>query len=49
MTTNQAQRDLVKEYLTYIQVEKGLARHTLQSYRRDLVQLDRFALKVGKR
>jgi integrase/recombinase XerD len=48
VTTNQAQRDLVKEYLTYIQVEKGLARHTLQSYRRDLVQLDRFALKVGK-
>ena len=48
MTTKQPQRDLVKEYLTYIQVEKGLARHTLQSYRRDLVQLDRFALKVGK-
>jgi integrase/recombinase XerD len=48
MTTKQTQRDLVKEYLTYIQVEKGLARLTLQSYRRDLVLLDRFALKVGK-
>jgi integrase/recombinase XerD len=32
-------RDFVKEYLTYIQVEKGLARHTLESYRRDLDRL----------
>ncbi len=48
MSTPSSQRDLVKEYLTYIQVEKGLARHTLQSYRRDLVQLSRFALKTGK-
>ena len=36
MPTTTNQRDLVKEYLTYIQVEKGLARHTLESYRRDL-------------
>ena len=42
------QRDLVKEYLTYIQVEKGLARHTLESYRRDLARLDRWASKAGK-
>ena len=48
MTTKQPGRDLVKEFLTYIQVEKGLARHTLQSYRRDLVLLERFALKTGK-
>ncbi len=48
MPNTSSQRDLVKEYLTYIQVEKGLARHTLESYRRDLVQLERFALKVGK-
>ena len=40
------QRDLVKEYLTYIQVEKGLARHTLDSYRRDLERLERWAVKV---
>jgi len=39
------QRDLIKEYLTYIQVEKGLARHTLESYRRDLARLDRWASK----
>ena len=24
------QRDLIKEYITYLQVEKGLARHTLE-------------------
>jgi integrase/recombinase XerD len=48
MTTKSPQRDLVKEYLTYIQVEKGLARHTLDSYRRDLARLDRWASKSGK-
>jgi integrase/recombinase XerD len=42
------QRDLVKEYLTYIQVEKGLARHTLESYARDLARLDRWSSKNGK-
>src|SRR5918994_1544305 len=39
------ERDLIKEYLTYIQVEKGLARHTLESYARDLARLDRWANK----
>ncbi len=48
MATKETQRDLVKEYLTYLQVEKGLARHTLESYRRDLVRLDRWATKTGK-
>lgn len=48
MPTTTNQRDLVKEYLTYIQVEKGLARHTLDSYRRDLARLDRWASKSGK-
>jgi integrase/recombinase XerD len=33
------QRDLVREFLTYIQVEKGLSRNTLESYRRDLARL----------
>ncbi|HKY44421.1 MAG TPA: site-specific tyrosine recombinase XerD [Pyrinomonadaceae bacterium] len=32
-------RDYIKEFLTYIQVEKGLARHTLESYKRDLERL----------
>jgi integrase/recombinase XerD len=36
-------RDFVKEFLTYIQVEKGLARHTLDSYRRDLDRLQAWA------
>jgi len=48
MTTKQTQRDLVKDHLTYLQVEKGLARHTLESYRRDLARLDRWASKAGK-
>jgi integrase/recombinase XerD len=48
MTTRQLQRDLVKDHLTYLQVEKGLARHTLESYRRDLARLDRWASKAGK-
>jgi len=40
-------RDLIKEYLTYLQVEKGLARHTLESYGRDLKRLERWASKTG--
>jgi integrase/recombinase XerD len=44
----QAQRDLIKEYLTYIQVEKGLARHTLKSYAGDLARLERWANKTNK-
>jgi integrase/recombinase XerD len=43
-----AQRDFVKEFLTYIQVEKGLARHTLESYGRDLARLQRWADKANK-
>ena len=46
MSKSILQRDLIKEYLTYIQVEKGLARHTLDSYRRDLERLERWAVKV---
>lgn len=41
-------RNFVKEYLTYIQVEKGLARHTLESYSRDLARLQNWANKSGK-
>jgi integrase/recombinase XerD len=48
MTRSNAQRDFVKEYLTYIQVEKGLARHTLESYARDLARLERWANKTGQ-
>jgi integrase/recombinase XerD len=48
MVTKQPQRDFVKDHLTYLQVEKGLARHTLESYRRDLARLDRWATKIAK-
>jgi len=47
LATNTQQRDLIKEFLAYIQVEKGLARHTLESYGRDLRRLDRWAAKSG--
>lgn len=46
--TKTNQRDLIKEYLTYIQVEKGLARHTIDSYARDLARLDRWATRSHK-
>jgi integrase/recombinase XerD len=41
-------RDFIKEFLTYIQVEKGLARHTLESYGRDPARLQLWADKAGK-
>ncbi|HEX6715871.1 MAG TPA: site-specific integrase, partial [Pyrinomonadaceae bacterium] len=41
-------RDVVKEFLTYLQVEKGLARHSVESYRRDLDRLQAWANKNGK-
>lgn len=41
-------RDFVKEFLTYLQVEKGLARHSLESYRRDLDRLQTWSNKNGK-
>ncbi len=48
MTKPTHERDFIKEYITYLQVEKGLARHTLDSYRRDLERLDRAANKLGQ-
>jgi integrase/recombinase XerD len=41
-------RDLVREFLTYIQVEKGLARNSLASYGRDLARLQAWAQAQGK-
>ncbi|MBA2733553.1 MAG: site-specific tyrosine recombinase XerD [Acidobacteria bacterium] len=41
-------RDLVREFLTYIQVEKGLARNSLESYGRDLARLNSWAEAQGK-
>ena len=48
MPSTSQQRDLVKEFLAYIQVEKGLARHTLESYGRDLKRLEQWSAKSGK-
>jgi integrase/recombinase XerD len=41
-------RELVREFLTYIQVEKGLARNSLASYGRDLARLEAWAKAQGK-
>jgi len=48
MTERQPQRDFLREFLSYIQVEKGLSRNTLQSYARDLARLQSWATKNGK-
>jgi integrase/recombinase XerD len=48
MTKATTNRDFIREFLTYIQVEKGLARNTLESYRRDLSRLERWSAKAGK-
>src|SRR5262245_34783050 len=42
------QRDLVREFLTYIQVEKGLSTNTLENYARDIAKLQNWADKNGR-
>ena len=42
-------RDLVREYLAYIQVEKGLSPNSLESYGRDLARLEAWAEDHGMR
>lgn len=41
------QRDYVREYLLYLQVEKGLAKNSLESYERDLSKIRNWAEKNG--
>jgi integrase/recombinase XerD len=40
-------RNLVREFLSYLQVEKGLARNSLESYTRDLARLEAWAESLG--
>lgn len=44
-TTNK--RDLIREYVSYLRVEKGLAQNSLLSYRRDLKRLEAWADSMG--
>src|SRR5712692_1559331 len=48
MSTHISQRDFVREFLSYIQVEKGLSANTLQSYARDIAKLQNWADKNHK-
>ena len=41
-------RDLIREFLAYLQVEKGLSANTLQSYARDIAKLQSWATQNRK-
>ena len=49
MSRTSGNRDLVREFLSYIQVEKGLSANTLQSYARDIAKLQSWAVNTDKR
>jgi integrase/recombinase XerD len=48
MLPRSTNRDLVREFLAYIQVEKGLSLNTLQSYARDIAKLQAWAVQNRK-
>ena len=41
-------RDLIREYLSFLQVEKGLSKNSVESYRRDLARLRALAEAEGR-
>jgi integrase/recombinase XerD len=41
-------RDLIREYLSFLQVEKGLSKNSIESYRRDLMRLKAEAERLGR-
>jgi len=47
-STMTSQRDFLREFITFLQVEKGLARLTLESYAHDLARLNEWATKNSK-
>ena len=47
MESTPQKRDLVREYLSYLRVEKGLAKNSLAAYERDLVKLNAWVDKNG--
>ncbi len=40
-------RDFIREYISYLQVEKGLAKNSLESYKRDLAKIQIWTEKTG--
>ncbi len=48
MSQRSATRDLTREFLTFIQVEKGLSANTLQNYARDIRRLQVWSTDKGK-
>src|SRR5919107_4440230 len=41
-------RDMIREYLSFLQVEKGLSKNSVESYRRDLLRLKAEAERLGR-